>query len=788
MLAIFPVHGALANTNAAQQYSGDAMNKPVRMMDTLANLITGLGTLGSDKNFSTRYTLTAMSVEQIEAAYRGDWVARKAVNIPAEDSTREWRDWQAENKQIEVIEAEEKRLGLQRKVKRALIRARLYGGGAIIMGVDGNSSDELDVESVGQGGLKYLHVVSRYELQAGEMEWDVRSEFYGQPKHYRPTARAGNSAEQADIHPSRVIRFIGNELPDLSRSDSGWGDSVMQSIDDSVKNVGLTSQGIAALVHEAKLDVIKVPDLSGTLSTELAKARLIDRFQLMAMMKSLINVTMLDKEEDWQRVPVDFAGLPDILKLYILIVSGAVDVPATRFLGQSAAGLNSTGDADIRNYYDRLKSDQETEIRPTLTPLDEVLLRSALGSRPPEIYYEWSPLWQMTEGEKADIAVKKANAHKVDVESGLIPADVLREVRENQLIEDGFYPGMEHAIEEFEDQPIDERNPEVQRQFGEASAAKRAAQPQLQQLGPNGLPMPNNVVQLRPANGQPQPTGDAEFTFISNDGVFSGYAVRWGEKSKNDGLVFRKGAFTKSIDAKGEAGIKMLYQHADYDVIGVWKYMAEDRVGLFVRGQINLDLELGREVVSNMQKGALDGLSVGYWDAKVEGGEVVEADLAEISIVTFPALSGSQVDSVPKTLYVRRDVTNVKDIVAWARKQGFENIVPDLHVTIIYSKASVDWIKMGEPFEERLEIKAGGPRVVEPLGDQGAIVLMFASSALCWRHEDMTRRGASHDYEEFQPHITISYDPGPKVLGGLAKLEPYRGPIVLGPEIFEDIT
>ena len=109
MRAIFPVHGALANTNAAQQYSGDAMNKPVRMMDTLANLITGLGTLGSDKNFSTRYTLTAMSVEQIESAYRGDWVARKAVNIPAEDSTREWRDWQAENKQIEVIEAEDRK-------------------------------------------------------------------------------------------------------------------------------------------------------------------------------------------------------------------------------------------------------------------------------------------------------------------------------------------------------------------------------------------------------------------------------------------------------------------------------------------------------------------------------------------------------------------------------------------------------------------------------------------------------------------------------------------------------
>jgi hypothetical protein len=110
--------------------------------------------------------------------------------------------------------------------------------------------------------------------------------------------------------------------------------------------------------------------------------------------------------------------------------------------------------------------------------------------------------------------------------------------------------------------------------------------------------------------------------------------------------------------------------------------------------------------------------------------------------------------------------------------------VPDLHVTILYSKTPVDWLKMGESSSDRIEVKAGGPRVVEELGDEGATVLQFASSELQWRHESMCQAGASHDYEDYIPHITISYS-APKI--SAADIEPYRGKIILGAEIFEEI-
>ena len=137
----------------------------------------------------------------------------------------------------------------------------------------------------------------------------------------------------------------------------------------------------------------------------------------------------------------------------------------------------------------------------------------------------------------------------------------------------------------------------------------------------------------------------------------------------------------------------------------------------------------------------------------------------------------------PKSLYVCRELVNTKEFKAWAEAQGFDSIIDDLHVTVLYSKKPVDWFEMGEPYAEQVEVKAGGPRSVEPLGDEGAMVLHFASSELCWRHEEMVRKGASHDYDDYQCHVTITY----KANVNAEDVEPYRGRLVFGPEIFKEI-
>jgi hypothetical protein len=141
-------------------------------------------------------------------------------------------------------------------------------------------------------------------------------------------------------------------------------------------------------------------------------------------------------------------------------------------------------------------------------------------------------------------------------------------------------------------------------------------------------------------------------------------------------------------------------------------------------------------------------------------------------------------DAAPRTLYVRRDVVNRAEIIAWAKEQGFTDIVPDLHVTITYSRTPVDWFEMGESWSPRLEISAGGPRQMEALGQDGSYyALLITANELKWRHEAMVELGASWDWPEYQPHISIQ-------VGGdidLSKVEPYQGKIILGPEIFSEL-
>lgn len=144
-------------------------------------------------------------------------------------------------------------------------------------------------------------------------------------------------------------------------------------------------------------------------------------------------------------------------------------------------------------------------------------------------------------------------------------------------------------------------------------------------------------------------------------------------------------------------------------------------------------------------------------------------------------------DAAPRPLYVKRNLLNGADLVAWAKNNGFETTLraEDMHVTILYSRTAVDPLKMGETWSSEedggLTIKRGGPRALERF-DEGAVVLQFASWALDSRHRQMVEAGGSHDWPEYLPHVTISYD-GPEELPSV----PYQGELRFGPEVFEDL-
>lgn len=451
--------------------AGDAVSRVNTTNDTFQSFLAGFGVAGRDKSVSMKPVVCPLSVNDLHALYRSDWLSRKIVDVPPSDATRAWRTWNADDSDVKKLEAIERSLGLQRKIELALCRARLLGGSAIILGTaDGDFSSILDYDKIGKGDLKFVHVVGRYNIVAGPLIKDVTSPWYGEPTHYLRTnivstgfweqelkpppqtsALGKQPGEMLLIHPSRVIRFIGQEYPDMEMAPDAWGDSVLQTIHDAIRDAGLTASSIAAMIAEAKLDIIKVYGLSQILSTQDGSDKLTKRFMYTNAAKSVINAVLIDKEEDWDVRQLNTGNLDKVLGMYFMLACGAADIPATRVLGKSPDGMNATGDSDLRNYYDRLSSDQNVKLRPLMTRLDEVLIRSALGKRPEDIDYTWNPLWQASDAEKAEISFKKSQTFMSDVTSGMIPMTALSKARINQLVEDDVYPGLQQALTEAEE-------------------------------------------------------------------------------------------------------------------------------------------------------------------------------------------------------------------------------------------------------------------------------------------------------------------------------------------------
>ena len=193
--------------------------------DSLSNLAASLGT-GRDKAAHDAFAVVELGRAQVEAMYRGDWLARKVVDIVPYDSVRAWRSWSGHRADIARVEAAERRLGLRKAVQRAMLLGRLYGGGALIIG-DGEPDPAalarpLD-EPLPRGGLRFLHAVSRWQLGASAIELDPLSLWCGEPRMYTLSSPGQPVLE---LHPSRVVRFLGNPLPDPSLAGAPWSDSV----------------------------------------------------------------------------------------------------------------------------------------------------------------------------------------------------------------------------------------------------------------------------------------------------------------------------------------------------------------------------------------------------------------------------------------------------------------------------------------------------------------------------------------------------------------------------------
>lgn len=196
----------------------------------------------------------------------------------------------------------------------------------------------------------------------------------------------------------------------------------------------------------------------------------------------------------------------------------------------------------------------------------------------------------------------------------------------------------------------------------------------LRQLPPRSMHAPERKDRSQVSGERETRAFGLSLKAIGNDGVVEGYGSVFNvEDSYAD--VIQAGAFLKSLAEHKEAGTMpaMLWQHAAHAPIGVWQEMKEDAKGLWIKGQLCLDVAQGKEAYALLKMGAITGMSIGFasknwnYDRETDVRTLTEIDLWEVSLVTFPANEKARVTQVKSAA----EIVAPKDAEQILRDAGF---------------------------------------------------------------------------------------------------------------------
>lgn len=427
----------------------EVLNK-LYTIDAFQNQMARLGFGQPNLNEGADYPLTRMSQNYnlFTSLYRSSWIVRKIVDVFPSDMVKNWIKFNSslDPEKISKINSVIRKTKTKEKIKEGLRWARLYGGAAGLILIDGDEdlSEPLDYDAIMLDDYKGLLIFDRWNgiYPDIELEDDISDEEYGYPKYYSISLSEANNnlmlsynkQDLVKVHHSRIVRFNGRDLPLWERqAEMFWGESEIEIVFEELKKRDNTSANIASLIFLANIRVLKMNDLGQLLgaSTQKAQENLYKVLQAQNQLMSNMGIYVMDKDDDFGSEQYSFGGLNDIYESFMLDIAGACEMPVTKLFGREPTGFNSTGESDLTQYYDTLEEKQETYLQPIIDKLLPIIFMSTLGAIPEDLDWEFNPCMNVNSKDLADLAQSMASPIFEAFNAGLITKEIaLKELKQ----------------------------------------------------------------------------------------------------------------------------------------------------------------------------------------------------------------------------------------------------------------------------------------------------------------------------------------------------------------------
>lgn len=374
----------------------------------------------------------------------------------------------------------------------AMKAERTYGGSAVLVGIrDGvkDLSKPLDYDKI--QSVDWLDVLTPLELVPYQWYMDPTAAKFGRPELYwmqRLSSGSIGSTTRIPIHESRLILFPGIVISKRQQHEHwGWGDSILVRMLEALRDFSGAYGGAAQLVTDFAQAVLSIKGLTESFLTGdddllVRRARALDEG------RSIAKAILMDADEKFERTATPVTGLSDLMDRFALNLAAAVPMPVTILMGQSPAGLNATGDADTRSWFDSIAAKRERNLKPRMNIFMKMLFASkrgpTQGTEPEKWTLKYGELWQPTAKEEAERRYIVAQTDAIYITNGVL---IPEEVAISRWGGDAYSPETQldrDVREDFDKQAEEEAKAEAKQLQAEAEAKAQANA--AQQVSPSG--------------------------------------------------------------------------------------------------------------------------------------------------------------------------------------------------------------------------------------------------------------------------------------------------------------
>lgn len=409
------------------------------------SLNLGLGTNNALSDSTYGFLPVTRDRTLLEWIHRGSWIVGVAIDAIADDMTKMGITITSEMEpgDMRKLESAATKWGVWSAFNDTVRWGRLYGGALCALMIDGQDPrTELNIDRIGRGSFRGLMVFDRWMVEP-DLEHMIRGVGDDSlvPRSYWVIASgSGVSFEGMRIHHSRVLRHEGVRLPYWQRvMENMWGISVIERLYDRLIAFDSATNGAAQLVYKSYLRTLKIKGLREIVAVGGAQINQLQAYvEMMRRYQGIEGMTLIDSDDEFAAqvsAGTSFSGIADALIHFGQQISGALQIPLVRLFGQSPAGLNSTGDSDMRNYYDGIRQRQERELRPVIDRTYRAIAKSEGIALPNDFAFVFNPLWQLSETERATAGAQTTSAVLAAFEAGLVDkAIALKELKQASIV------------------------------------------------------------------------------------------------------------------------------------------------------------------------------------------------------------------------------------------------------------------------------------------------------------------------------------------------------------------